>query len=110
MTEPIPPPSRSCYHLTGETEGIQASSTPIAIVAEEHMTPSRSNISCLVEVSDDDDDDDSDDIDDMSFCLFVPPKEPVNEAVITPAETETEINIFRQPNIPTPEQMDALFK
>ncbi|CAI9270115.1 unnamed protein product [Lactuca saligna] len=45
-----------------------------------------------------------------SFCLFVPPKEPVNEAVITPAEKETKINIFRQPNIPTPEHIDALIK
>nr|KAJ0224004.1 hypothetical protein LSAT_V11C200061700 [Lactuca sativa] len=86
------------------------------------MTPLRSNISRLVEVSDvdddndddddnnDDDDDDSDDIDDMSFRLFVPPKKPVNEAVITPAETKTKIDIFRQPDIPTPEQMDALIK
>nr|KAJ0215764.1 hypothetical protein LSAT_V11C300123010 [Lactuca sativa] len=82
-------------------------------VTEEHMTQSRSNISSSVDVSnddDDDDDDDSDDTDDMDFRLFVPPKEPVNEAVITPAETETEINISRQPNIPTPEQMDALIK
>lgn len=42
--------------------------------------------------------------------MSVPPKEPVNEVVIIPAETETEINIFRQPNTPTPEQMDALTK
>ncbi|CAI9299137.1 unnamed protein product [Lactuca saligna] len=92
-----------------ETEGVQASSTPIAIVDEEHVTPSRSNISSSVEVSNDDDYD-SNDIGDMSFCLSVPPKEPVNEVVIIPAETETEINIFRQPNILTPEQMDALIK
>ncbi|CAH1454490.1 unnamed protein product [Lactuca virosa] len=102
-----------------ETEGIQASSTPIALVEEEQKTQPRSNISSSVEVpdddddnndDDDDDDDDSNDVDDMSFPLFVPPKEPVNEVVITTAETETEFNIFRQPNIPTPEQMDALIK
>nr|KAJ0215083.1 hypothetical protein LSAT_V11C300154060 [Lactuca sativa] len=101
-----------------ETEGVQVFDTPIAIVAEEHMTPSSSNISSSVEVSDDDDDnnddddddddDDSDDIVDMRFHLFVPLKEPVNAFVITSAETETEIIIFRKPNIPMPEQMDAL--
>ncbi|CAH1454478.1 unnamed protein product [Lactuca virosa] len=30
--------------------------------------------------------------------------------MITPVETETEINIFKQPNIPTPEQIEALIK
>lgn len=42
--------------------------------------------------------------------MFVPPKEPVNEVVFTPNETESKINIFRQPNIPTSEQIDALIK
>ncbi|CAH1425438.1 unnamed protein product [Lactuca virosa] len=82
------------------------------------MTPSRSNISSSVEVTDDDDDDDdndddyddSDDNDDVNFRLFVPPKEPVNEVVITPAETESVINIFKQPDNPTPEQMETLIK
>ncbi|CAH1414558.1 unnamed protein product [Lactuca virosa] len=87
-----------------ETEGAQATSTLIAIVAEEHVAPSRSNLSFSFEVSDDDDndnddddddvdddddDDDSDDNDDVNFLLFFPPKEPVNEVVITPAETES---------------------
>lgn len=35
-------------------------------------------------------------------------KEPINEAVISPAEIEKEIIIFRKPNDPTLEQMDAL--
>ncbi|CAI9303329.1 unnamed protein product [Lactuca saligna] len=35
-------------------------------------------------------------------------KEPVNEAVISPDEIENEVNIFKQLNDPTPEQMDAL--
>ncbi|CAH1436998.1 unnamed protein product [Lactuca virosa] len=46
----------------------------------------------------------------MNFHLFVPPKEPVNEAEITPAETESVINIFKQPNNQTPEQMEAFIK
>ncbi|CAH1450668.1 unnamed protein product [Lactuca virosa] len=37
--------------------------------------------------------------------MFEPSKEPVNEAVISPAETENGINIFKQPNNPTPEQL-----
>ncbi|CAH1446737.1 unnamed protein product [Lactuca virosa] len=97
-----------------EIEGVQATSTPIAIVAEEHVAPSRSNLSFSFDVFDDDvdddDDDSDDDDDDVNFRLFVPPKEQVNEAVITPVETETEINIFKQQNIPTPEQMEALIK
>ncbi|CAH1439994.1 unnamed protein product [Lactuca virosa] len=40
--------------------------------------------------------------------MFVPTKELVNEAVISPAETEKEINVFKQQNDPTPEQMEAL--
>ncbi|CAH1416285.1 unnamed protein product [Lactuca virosa] len=35
---------------------------------------------------------------------------PVNEAVISPNETEKEINIFKQPNDPTPEQMGDLIE
>ncbi|CAI9269901.1 unnamed protein product [Lactuca saligna] len=65
-----------------ETKGVQATSTLISIVAKEHVTPSKSNLSFSVEVSDDDDD--FNDIDDVNFRLFVPPKEPVNEVVITP--------------------------
>ncbi|CAH1433407.1 unnamed protein product [Lactuca virosa] len=42
--------------------------------------------------------------------MFVPSKEPVNEAVISPAEIENEINIFKQPNNPTPEQMESLIE
>ncbi|CAH1439094.1 unnamed protein product [Lactuca virosa] len=79
-----------------ETEGVQAASTPIAMVAEEHVAPSRSNLSFSFEVSDDDvndddvddDDDDSDDDDRVDFHMFVPSKEPINEALISPAETE----------------------
>ncbi|CAH1428052.1 unnamed protein product [Lactuca virosa] len=67
------------------------------MVAEEHVAPSRSHLSFSFEVSNDDDDDDvnnddddddnnnnddddDDDDDDVNFHLFVPPKEPVNEA------------------------------
>ncbi|CAI9274511.1 unnamed protein product [Lactuca saligna] len=66
-----------------ETKGVQATSTLIAMVAEEHVAPSSSNLGFSLEVSDNDDvgDDDSDDNDDVTFCLFIPPKEPVNEAV-----------------------------
>ncbi|CAH1431214.1 unnamed protein product [Lactuca virosa] len=86
------------------------------MVAEEHVAPSRPNLSFSFEVSDSDDDydvnndDDGCDSDDdgMDFRMFVPPKDPVNEAVISPAETEKEINIFKQPNDPTPEQIEAL--
>ncbi|CAH1434456.1 unnamed protein product [Lactuca virosa] len=88
------------------------------MVAEEHVAPSRQNLSSSFEVSDsddddgvnsDDDDDDSDSDDDgMDFRMFVPSKEPVNEVVISVAKTEKEINIFKQPNDPTPEQMEAL--
>ncbi|CAH1450669.1 unnamed protein product [Lactuca virosa] len=37
-------------------------------------------------------------------------KELVNEVVISPVETENEINIFKQPNNPTPEHMEALIE
>ncbi|CAH1440269.1 unnamed protein product [Lactuca virosa] len=72
------------------------------MVAEEHVAPSKSNLSFSFEVSDDDDD--------VDFRMFVPSKEPINEVVISPAETEKEINIFKQPNDPTPEQMEALIE
>ncbi|CAI9281021.1 unnamed protein product [Lactuca saligna] len=100
-------------------EGVQATSTPIAIVVEEHVALSRSNLSFLFEVPDDDDDDDDyddndnddyDNNDDVKFHLFIPSKEPVNEAMITPAETEYVINIFKQPDNPAPELMEALIK
>ncbi|CAH1422129.1 unnamed protein product [Lactuca virosa] len=101
-----------------ETEGVQTSSTQTVVVAEEHVVPSRPNLSSSFEVSDDDDDDDDVDDDDddesdsnddsMDFHMFVPSNEPVNEVVISPAETEKEINIFKQQNDPTPEQMEAL--
>ncbi|CAH1421901.1 unnamed protein product [Lactuca virosa] len=89
------------------------------MVAEDHVAPYGSNLSLSVEVADDDDDDDDDgndddhnddDDNDVNFRFFVPPKELVNEAVITPAETKSVINIFKQPNNPTPEQMEALVK
>ncbi|CAI9285867.1 unnamed protein product [Lactuca saligna] len=76
-----------------ETEGFQSASTPIAMVAEEHVAPSRTNLSFSFEVSDDvsdddnvndDDDDDANDDDDdddqgEDFHMFEPSKEPVNE-------------------------------
>ncbi|CAH1440468.1 unnamed protein product [Lactuca virosa] len=39
--------------------------------------------------------------------MYVPPKEPVSKDMDTPAETEKDVNIFKQSNDPTPEQMDA---
>ncbi|CAH1428538.1 unnamed protein product [Lactuca virosa] len=105
-----------------ETEGVQTASTLIAMVAEEHVAPSKSNLSFSFEVSDgdddddvdddddNDDDDDDDDDDDVDFCMFVPSKEPVNEAMIYPAETKTKSNTFKQQNNPTLEQMEALIK
>ncbi|CAH1448608.1 unnamed protein product [Lactuca virosa] len=42
--------------------------------------------------------------------MFVPSKEPVNGAVFSPSEIEKEINIFKQSNDPTPEQMEALIE
>nr|KAJ0186207.1 hypothetical protein LSAT_V11C900484210 [Lactuca sativa] len=116
-----------------ETEGVQASSNPIAIVAEEHVAPTRSNLSSSFEVVDDSDDDDAnddvydsddddtnDDVDDfdddhsdsdddrMDFCMYIPPKESISKDVDTPAETEKDVNIFKQSNDPTPKQMDDL--
>ncbi|CAH1421830.1 unnamed protein product [Lactuca virosa] len=104
-----------------ETEGVQASSTPIAILVEEHVAPARSNLSSSFEVSDSDDDNDTnDDVDDsddddsdsddngMDFRMYVPPKESISKDVDTPTETEKDVNIFKQSNDPTPEQMDAL--
>ncbi|CAH1418088.1 unnamed protein product [Lactuca virosa] len=79
------------------------------MVAEKHVAPSKSNLSFSFEVSDDDDDVNDDD-DDEHFRMFEPSKEPVNEAVISLAETEKKINIFKQPNDPTPEQMEALIE
>ncbi|CAH1429442.1 unnamed protein product [Lactuca virosa] len=85
--------------------------------AEEHVTPSKSNLGFSFEgfddVSDDDDhdvNDNDDDDDDEDVRMFEPSKELVNEAVISLAETEKEINIFKQPNDPTPEQMEALIE
>ncbi|CAI9287501.1 unnamed protein product [Lactuca saligna] len=62
-----------------ETERIQTAGVPIAMVAEEQMVPSRSNLSFSLEVSDDDDDVNDDD-DDDDVRMFEPLKEPVNEA------------------------------
>ncbi|CAI9279856.1 unnamed protein product [Lactuca saligna] len=77
---------------------------------EEHVVPSRPNLSSSFEVSDDDDDDDESDsdADGMDFRMFVPTKEPVNVAVISPAETEKEMKIFKKQNDPMPEQMEIL--
>nr|KAJ0221211.1 hypothetical protein LSAT_V11C200086610 [Lactuca sativa] len=97
-----------------ETEGVQTSSSQTVVVAEEHAVPSRPNLSSLSEVFDDDDDDDDDDDesdsdnDGMDFRMFVPTNEPVNEAVISLAETEKEINILKQQNDPTSEQWKLL--
>ncbi|CAH1428785.1 unnamed protein product [Lactuca virosa] len=77
------------------------------MVAEEHVAPSKSNIGFSFEVSDDDDDDEEEEED---VLVFEPSKEPVNEAVISPVETEKEINIFKQPNNPMLEQMEALIE
>ncbi|CAH1421421.1 unnamed protein product [Lactuca virosa] len=106
-----------------EVEDTPAASSINAEVAKEHVAPKPKFQFAFqeVEISDDDDDDDDDDDvnnddddddddDGMDFCMFVPSKEPVNEAVISPAETEKEINIFKQPNDPTPEQMEALIE
>ncbi|CAH1453147.1 unnamed protein product [Lactuca virosa] len=68
-----------------ETKGVQTAGTPIAMVVEEHVGPSKSNLS-------------------FSF------EEPVNEAVISPADIEKEINIFKQSNDPSLEQMEALIE
>ncbi|CAH1437021.1 unnamed protein product [Lactuca virosa] len=57
------------------------------MVAEEHVASSKSNLSFSFEVSDDDGDDDDEDV-----LVFEPSKDPVNELVISPAETEKEIN------------------
>ncbi|CAH1436122.1 unnamed protein product [Lactuca virosa] len=104
-----------------ETEDAQASSTPIAIVAAEHVAPARPNLSSSFEVSDSDDDNDIDDDvgdsndaddnesdDGVDFRMYVPPKDPISNDVDTPAETEKDVNIFKQSNDPTPEQMDVL--
>ncbi|CAI9266029.1 unnamed protein product [Lactuca saligna] len=103
-----------------ETEGVETVGNPIAMEAEEHLVPSKSNLSFSFEVSDDDDDDDEDedkddevdddDDDDDDVFVFEPSKEPVNEAVISLARTEKGINIFKQTNDPTPEQMEALIE
>ncbi|CAH1448106.1 unnamed protein product [Lactuca virosa] len=44
----------------------------------------------------------------MDFHIYVPPKEPISKDVDTPAESEKDVNIFKQSNDPTPKQMDAL--
>ncbi|CAH1440471.1 unnamed protein product [Lactuca virosa] len=93
-------------------ESVQASSVPIAIVAEEHVAPARPNLSSSFKVSDsdndndtdddvgdsdDDDDDDSDSDDGVDFRIYVPPKEPVSKDVDTPAETEKDSTARKPP-------------
>ncbi|CAH1423404.1 unnamed protein product [Lactuca virosa] len=105
-----------------ETEDAQASSTPIVIVAEEHVAPARPNLSSSFEVSDSDDendidndvgdsddDDDTDSDDGVDFRMYVPPKEPISKDDDSDSdETEKDVNIFKQSNDTTPEQIDAL--
>ncbi|CAH1440067.1 unnamed protein product [Lactuca virosa] len=91
------------------------------MVAEEHVAPARPNLISSFEVVDDSDDDDANDDDDISdddnndsddegmdFRMYVPPKEPISKDVDTPAKTAEDVNIFKQSNDPTPEQMDSL--
>ncbi|CAI9294423.1 unnamed protein product [Lactuca saligna] len=94
-----------------ETEGVHTASTPIIMVVEEHVAPSISNISFSFEVSDDDDDDDDEEEEEEEDVrMFESSKELVNEDVTSPTDTEKEINIFKKPNNPMSEQMEALIE